>query len=84
MLSALLQRPGDLILRDEIMAAAWRGVVVEDNNLTIQIASLRRVLDRDGANGSCIQTVPRARLPLCGTGDAGRACQLAGVRAKLR
>src|SRR5262249_35275215 len=40
------------------MAAAWPGVVVEDNNLTIQIASLRRVLDRDGAQGSCIQTVP--------------------------
>jgi TolB-like protein/DNA-binding winged helix-turn-helix (wHTH) protein/Flp pilus assembly protein TadD len=57
-LCALLQRPGDLISRDEIMAAAWPGVVVEDNNLTIQIASLRRVLDRDSAQGSCIQTVP--------------------------
>ena len=57
-LCALLQRPGDLISRDEIMAAAWPGVVVEDNNITIQIATLRRVLDPDGANGSCIQTVP--------------------------
>src|SRR6516225_8556273 len=57
-LGVLLQRPGDLVSRDEIMATAWAGTVVEDNNLTIQIASLRRVLDRDDAQSSCIQTVP--------------------------
>ena len=58
-LRVLLERPGDLVSRDEIMAVAWPRVVVEDNNLTIQIAALRRVLDQDRANGSCIQTVPR-------------------------
>jgi TolB-like protein len=57
-LSVLLQRPGDLVSRDEIMATAWAGTAVEDNNLTIQIASLRRVLDRDDAQSSCIQTIP--------------------------
>jgi DNA-binding winged helix-turn-helix (wHTH) protein len=57
-LGVLLQRPGDLVSRDEIMATAWAGTVVEDNNLTIQIASLRRVLDRDDAQSSCIQTIP--------------------------
>jgi len=58
-LRMLLERPGELVSRDEIMAAAWPKIVVEDNNLTIQIAALRRVLDRERANGSCIQTVPR-------------------------
>jgi TolB-like protein/DNA-binding winged helix-turn-helix (wHTH) protein/Flp pilus assembly protein TadD len=58
-LRVLLDRPGDLVSRDEIMAAAWPGIVVEDNNLTIQIATLRRVLDQDRADGSCIQTVTR-------------------------
>ena len=58
-LRVLLERPGDLVSRDEIMAAAWPGIAVEDNNLTIQIAALRRVLDQDRANGSCIQTVTR-------------------------
>jgi TolB-like protein/DNA-binding winged helix-turn-helix (wHTH) protein/Flp pilus assembly protein TadD len=58
-LRVLLDRPGDLVSRDEIMAVAWPGIVVEDNNLTIQIATLRRVLDQNPANGSCIQTVPR-------------------------
>jgi TolB-like protein len=57
-LGVLLQRPGDLVSRNEILATAWAGTAVEDNNLTIQIASLRRVLDRDDAQSSCIQTVP--------------------------
>jgi TolB-like protein/DNA-binding winged helix-turn-helix (wHTH) protein/tetratricopeptide (TPR) repeat protein len=57
-LGVLLKRPGDLVSRDEIMATAWPGTVVEDNNLTVQISTLRRVLDQDRAQGSCIQTVP--------------------------
>jgi DNA-binding winged helix-turn-helix (wHTH) protein len=40
------------------MAAAWPGTVVEDNNLNVQISTLRRVLDQGRAQGSCIQTVP--------------------------
>jgi TolB-like protein len=58
-LRVLLERPGDLVSRDEIMAAAWPGMVVEDNNLTIQIAALRRVLDHNRGQSSCIQTVTR-------------------------
>jgi TolB-like protein len=58
-LRVLLERPGDLLSRDEIMGFAWPRIVVEDNNLTIQISTLRRILDQDRANGSCIQTVPR-------------------------
>src|SRR5262249_19748719 len=48
-LRVLLQRPGHLFLRDEVMAAAWPGTAVEDNNLNVQIAALRRALDRDRA-----------------------------------
>jgi TolB-like protein/Tfp pilus assembly protein PilF len=58
-LRVLLERPGDLLSRDEIMAAAWPGTVVEDNNLTVQISTLRRFLDQNRAQGGCIQTVPR-------------------------
>jgi len=58
-LGILVERAGDLVTRDEIIAAAWPGVVVEDNNLNMQIAALRRTLDDDGTATSCIQTVPR-------------------------
>jgi TolB-like protein len=55
-LGVLAERRGDLISKDEIMAAVWPGTVVEDNNLTVQISALRRILDRGRSEGSCIQT----------------------------
>ena len=53
----LVKADGDLVSKDEIMAAVWPGIVVEDNNLTVQISALRRILDQGRADGSCIQTV---------------------------
>jgi DNA-binding response OmpR family regulator len=40
-LGVLIEGDGDLVLKDEIMAAVWPGTVVEDNNLTVQIPPLR-------------------------------------------
>jgi DNA-binding winged helix-turn-helix (wHTH) protein len=57
-LDVLVERAGDLVLRDELMAAIWPATAVEDTNLNMQIAALRRVLDEGRANGSCIQTIP--------------------------
>ncbi len=57
-LGVLVERPGDLVSRDAIIAAVWPATVVEDANLNMQIAALRRVLDEGRAEGSCIQTVP--------------------------
>ena len=56
-LGVLVGRAGDLVARDEIIAAVWPATVVEDNNLNIQIAVLRRLLDQGRLEGSCIQTV---------------------------
>jgi TolB-like protein len=56
-LSVLLERPGDLVSRAEIMAAVWPGMAVEDSNLNVQIAALRRVLDEGRTERSCIQTI---------------------------
>jgi DNA-binding winged helix-turn-helix (wHTH) protein len=56
-LRLLIERPGDLVSRDEILASVWPGTVVEDSNLNVQIAALRRVLDDGRAEASCIQTV---------------------------
>jgi TolB-like protein/DNA-binding winged helix-turn-helix (wHTH) protein/tetratricopeptide (TPR) repeat protein len=57
-LTVLVDRQGALLSKEEIMAAAWPGTVVEDNNLAVQISALRRIFDRDRAEGSCIQTIP--------------------------
>jgi DNA-binding response OmpR family regulator len=86
-LRVLLQRPGELLSRDEIMAAAWPGTVVENNNLNVQISTLRRVLDQDSAHGSCIQTAPgrgywgRRRRPApCSTPLISPGCGRPGCR----
>jgi TolB-like protein len=57
-LRVLVERPGDLLSRQQIMAAAWPRTVVGDNNLNVQISGLRRALDQGRAGGSCLQTVP--------------------------
>ena len=57
-LGLLVERSGDLVSRAAIMSAVWPEMVVEDSNLNVQIAALRRVLDEGRTDGSCIQTVP--------------------------
>lgn len=57
-LGILIAHSGGLISRDEIMNAVWPGTVVEDSNLPVQIAALRRLLDEGRAEVSCIQTIP--------------------------
>ena len=57
-LGVLIEEAGDLVSRDEFMAAVWPTTAVEDTNLNMQIAALRRILDEGRADGSCIQTIP--------------------------
>jgi DNA-binding winged helix-turn-helix (wHTH) protein len=56
LLGVLVERPGDLVSRNEIIEAVWPGTTVDDSNLNVQIAALRRILDDGRAEGSCIQT----------------------------
>ena len=57
-LRVLVERAGELVSKDEIIAKVWPGVTVEESNLTVQISTLRRSLDEKSAAGSYIQTVP--------------------------
>ncbi|HKQ88242.1 MAG TPA: winged helix-turn-helix domain-containing protein [Candidatus Acidoferrales bacterium] len=56
-LGILIEKGGDLVSKDEIIAKVWSGTIVEESNLTVQISTLRRFLD-DRSAESCIQTVP--------------------------
>lgn len=59
-LLALLESPGEIVGKEALIGFAWPGVVVEDSNLSVQIAALRRLLGEDPAGSSWIVTVPRA------------------------
>jgi DNA-binding winged helix-turn-helix (wHTH) protein len=58
-LTVLLERPGELVSKHELMARVWPNVVVEPANLTVHMSALRRTL-RDGRDGNrFIINVPR-------------------------
>jgi DNA-binding winged helix-turn-helix (wHTH) protein len=50
-LIVLLERPGELIRKQELMARVWPDIFVEPANLTVHISALRRTL-RDGRDGN--------------------------------
>ena len=56
-LGVLVERAGELVSRAEIISAVWPETTVEDSNLDVQIAALRRVLDEGQTEGSCILTI---------------------------
>ena len=71
-LGVLVGRAPRLASRDELMAAVWPAKVVEDTNLNMQIAVLRRLLDGGRAGGKLHPDHPPPRLPLYRPSDAGR------------
>jgi DNA-binding winged helix-turn-helix (wHTH) protein len=50
-LIALVERPGELLGKDELMARVWPTTFVEPANLTVHVAALRRALS-DGRDGN--------------------------------
>jgi predicted ATPase/DNA-binding winged helix-turn-helix (wHTH) protein len=57
-LVALVERPGELLDKDALLARAWPGITVEESNLRAQITALRRVLAEGGAGESYVVTEP--------------------------
>ena len=58
-LRALLERPGIPVSKDALMQAGWPGLSVEEANLTVQIAALRRVFGDEPGADRWIETLPR-------------------------
>ena len=56
LLAVLIERQGNVVPKQEIMAAVWPRMAVEEGNLFVQIAALRAILD-DRSGQSCIRTV---------------------------
>ena len=50
-LIALLERHGELVSKQDLMARVWPNVFVEPANLTVHMSALRRAL-RDGQDGN--------------------------------
>ena len=59
LLRVLLESAGAPVPKDVLISAAWPGLAVEDNNLTVQIAALRRALEDAAQGAAWIETIPR-------------------------
>lgn len=58
LLRALLEADGAVVTKSTLMDAAWPNTMVEESNLTVQIAALRRCLDDAPGKDEWIVTVP--------------------------
>jgi TolB-like protein/Tfp pilus assembly protein PilF len=67
LLRALLEQPGDVVTKSDLMDAAWQGAAVEESNLSVQIASLRKLLGPMPGGGDWIVTVSRIGYRFVGT-----------------
>src|SRR5712671_7187298 len=56
-LLTLVNRRGELVTKDELMAEVWPGVVVEENNLQVHVSALRKVLGSAGDGERYLLTV---------------------------
>jgi len=59
LLQALLEAGGEVVPKAELMERAWPGTYVEEGNLTVQIAALRKCLGDAPGGQPWIATVPR-------------------------
>jgi TolB-like protein len=78
LLEALLGAPGRVLTKAELMRAAWGDTAVEESNLSVQIAALRKQLGPTVDGGDWIATIPRvgyrfvgltAKEPMEGIGE---------------
>jgi adenylate cyclase len=53
LLHVLIEHRDRLVTKDELLARVWSGLVVEENNLQVQVSSLRRILGQHA-----IATIP--------------------------
>lgn len=72
LLAALFRRPGEVLTKSELMDAGWGQLAVEESNLTVQVATLRKTLGTAPGGGDWIVTVPRVgyRFAVSGTAPA--------------
>jgi DNA-binding response OmpR family regulator len=58
LLLLLVQNSGCLVEKEEIMQEIWPNLIVEENNLTVHVSNLRKLLGEDHGQHNYIKTVP--------------------------
>ena len=59
LLVVLVENSGTLLERDHLLRTLWPDSFIEENNLTVNISNLRKLLAEDGGQTQYIETVPK-------------------------
>src|SRR5262249_41105126 len=70
LLEALLDADGEAVAEEDLMERTWPGTAVEEGNLTVQVAALRKALGAAPNGAEWIVTVPRLGYRLVRPGAA--------------
>jgi len=90
LLRALVAAPGEVLAKADLMRAAWSDAAVEESNLSVQIAALRKQLGPTPDGGEWIATLPRVGYRFVGafaaqpSADAGDATKARPVQGEQR
>jgi TolB-like protein/Tfp pilus assembly protein PilF len=55
----LVEMRGQLVVKEDLMKRIWPDAIVEENNITVSMSILRKVLGEDRSRPKFIETVPR-------------------------
>ncbi len=83
LLKALIAARGSAVTKAELLETAWPDVIVDEGNLTVQIASLRKVLGITPDGGEWIVTVPRVGYRLAGQAPTPPTAPRADAASRL-
>jgi TolB-like protein/Flp pilus assembly protein TadD len=72
LLQALVSAGGDIVSKSKLIDAAWGSTVVEEGNLSVQIATLRKLLGPRPDGGDWIVNVPRLGYRFSAPDQIGR------------
>jgi sigma-B regulation protein RsbU (phosphoserine phosphatase) len=59
LLLLLVQNSGHLLEKEEIMNEVWPDIIVEENNLTVSMSTLRKALGEEHGQHNYIKTIPK-------------------------
>ena len=70
LLAVFLDHPGVVLKKSDLIDAAWEGAAIEEGNLTVQVATLRKLLGRTLKDEEWIATIPRVGYRFVGPVDS--------------
>lgn len=78
LLLLLVQHSGHLVSKEQIMREVWGDSIVEENNLTVTMSALRKVLGQGPTAREYIETVPKCGYRFVAEVRELRDCQYSG------